>query len=158
MTPDDPDDFHGALKRLFGAVGWTRSAEVAGASESLLRKWADPQAARNPPHMETCLLIEEVGIRELRFSVDMAPFSAMWRRRLLKASNREQRLKAVVHELHDVVAATGDLTRLVDQAIADNKLTPEEKRAIRRSAEDLRREIDELVRSLDTSSPVPLPQ
>lgn len=156
MTPDDPDDLHGALARLFEAVGWARAAEIAGKSESLLRKWADPQASANHAPLEACLEIELAGLQALRFSPETAPLSGMWRRRLQAATNQEQALKAVMHELHDVTRSAARVTAVVDAAIADNYLSSEEKRAIRRVVDDLRREIDDLVRSLDTSSPLPV--
>lgn len=152
MKSRNPDSFEAALQALCGEIGWAEAAALLGKSESLLRKWCDPDH-NSAPSLINAFKLERYYVENGFSTHETAPINARWCRRLSVHSPGQARknLSGPAEELMDVVTETGRVSELLRNSLADHVISTNEKHDLKAALAKLREEINDLDRSIDAN-------
>ena len=114
MKPRTPKSIAGALTRIMAVLGDARCAEIVGRSDSLIRKWADPDHS-SQPNLAQALALDLVFVKEGRGD---PPILEIYKDLLEDALNeRDDREADILMTALSVQSAVGSLSEAIRAAL-----------------------------------------
>lgn len=140
-----PGTFADVVHRLAAQVGFRAICDEVEKSESLVRKWADPDCPENPT-LDQAVILDGLAMRE----VGQPLFAPL----ILRRAARLAHGVAVNHSSPDetmwaLQATNAALVTAYHEAKADKVLTPHERSVLRGVVEDLRGCCDQIDMALE---------
>lgn len=133
IKPRHPISWAGALDRLIGRLGVAVCAEIVGKSESLVRKWADPDC-HELPSVEQAYQLDAGWMRAGMMG---APCCEVLQHRLDQVEATAHPVPvAPLERLAEISAEVGELASAVLRAETDSQLSVRERADIAREAND----------------------
>lgn len=149
VKPRHPVSWAGALDRLIGRLGVAVCAELVGKSESLVRKWADPDC-HELPSIEQAYLLDAGWMRA---GVMGAPFCEVLGDRLAQVDAKKCPIPPPpLERLAEITREIGELAAAVLHAQADRQLSLRERANIGREANEAIDTLRRLISDMGTQA------
>jgi hypothetical protein len=117
MKPRTPKSIAGALTKVMTALSDVRCAEIVGRSDSLIRKWADPDHPSQPT-LAQALALDMVYVKE---GHGEPPILEIYQELLADAlSERDDREADILITALSIQSAVGSLSEAIKAAVDPN--------------------------------------
>lgn len=151
MKPREIQSFEAAIAEILESVGHAYAAEEMGLSESMLRKWSDPDEPKLP-NLSQALRLDSLYRSLFPGAPENAPLAQRWLF-ALRAENLPARdAGAPAIEVLGVTSTVGRIAEALREALADGSLNATEREMLRTAIKDARTSIDDLAAAIDRAS------
>jgi hypothetical protein len=145
VKPRHPVSWPGAVTRIMGALGLA-AAQAIGKSDSLIRKFADPDHDA-VPNLDQAVALDAAFMAA---TGDEAPILRVYLLRLEAATAGVPHAAQAPHKrLIRVMAESGEIAADLHRALADGKLTPAERATLQKDIADAIEQLTAMSRDLD---------
>lgn len=147
FKPRHAISWSGAVDRIVGHLGIAACAAAAGRSESIVRKWGDPDT----PELPSVEFAFRLDLAWSRAGFGGAPFLEVWRARLGEGGAAIGESVSPFERLAHVTDELGALSAAVIEALRDAKLSASERATIAVQAQRGIEQLNRLIRDMEAS-------